>query len=117
MNNHDHVNLDDPLWDFEQPPRATLREFHQYWRQYWREHRRKYTDADKAFYAIDVDGQMFFYFGNTRIKVTEHFSGNGKSMDKLIEDLVHYAAHQGANYADSVLRQDPACCTIPSEVL
>ena len=45
-----------------------------------------------SFYVIEPDGTKYFYCGNTRTKVTEFFSPNGQTMDKLIEKLVRFAA-------------------------
>ena len=40
---------------------------------------------------------MYFYYGNTRIKVSEHFSDKGKPIGMLLEDVIRYsAAHQTA---------------------
>ena len=36
----------------------------------------------------DTDGNQYFILGKTRIKITEHFSDNGKSIDDLISDLI-----------------------------
>ena len=35
---------------------------------------------------------MYYYFGNTRIKVSEHFAKDGKQVDKLIENVIEFAA-------------------------
>lgn len=49
---------------------------------------------DKPFYTVDEDGREYFCIGKTRIRITEHFPENGRSMGELIEDLVLYAARQ-----------------------
>lgn len=36
----------------------------------------------------DADGNQYFIFGKSRIKITEHFKDNGKSIDDLISDLI-----------------------------
>ena len=105
---YEWVDLNTPFWDFEKPPRETLREFDKYWRQYWKEREKQYTDMDKAFYAVEEDGQEYFYIGKTRIKITEHFPEKGKTMGELIEELILYAARQDertddGTYADSTL--------------
>ncbi len=91
---YDVIDLNTPFWDYEQPSRTTLREFEKYWDQYWKEREKQYTDMDKAFYAVDEDGQEYFYIGKNRIKITEHFPEKGKTMGELIEDLILYAARQ-----------------------
>jgi len=91
---YDVIDLNTPFWDYEQPSKTTLREFQKYWDQYWKEREKQYTDMDKAFYAVDEEGQEYFYIGKNRIKITEHFPEKGKTMRELIEDLVLYAARQ-----------------------
>ena len=65
------------------------------WHELWR---KKYgiepepTPENKAFYGIEPNGEIYFYFGGTRIKVTEHFSGTGKSVNALIENVIEYVA-------------------------
>ena len=52
-------------------------------------------DGVPTFYAIEGDGPLYFYYGNTRIKVSEHFSDKGKPIGTLLEDVIRYsAAHQ-----------------------
>ena len=50
------------------------------------------TLENTSFYVIEPDGTKYFYCGNTRTKVSEFFSPNGQTMDKLIENLVRFAA-------------------------
>ena len=55
------------------------------------------TEPDEvpAFYVTEGDGPLYFYYGNTRIKVSEHFSDKGKTIGTLLEDVIRYsAAHQ-----------------------
>ena len=55
------------------------------------------TEPDEvpAFYVTEGDGPLYFYYGNTRIKVSEHFSDKGKPIGTLLEDVIRYsAAHQ-----------------------
>lgn len=33
-------------------------------------------------------GEQFFIIGKNRIKITEHFSANGKQLDELVTDLI-----------------------------
>ena len=52
-------------------------------------------DEVPAFYVVEGDGPLYFYYGNTRIKVSEHFSDKGKPIGTLLEDVIRYsAAHQ-----------------------
>ena len=43
-------------------------------------------------YATDEDGETYFYCGNSRVKVSEHFADTGKPVDSLIENVIGYAA-------------------------
>ena len=38
-------------------------------------------------FTIITDGKRYFICGKNHIKITEHFSENGKTMDKLISVL------------------------------
>lgn len=52
-------------------------------------------DEVPTFYVVEGDGPLYFYYGNTRIKVSEHFSDKGKPIGTLLEDVIRYsAAHQ-----------------------
>jgi len=62
------------------------------WRRMRGEYEPEPTLENTSFYVIEPDGTKYFYCGNTRTKVTEFFSPNGQTMDKLIEKLVRFAA-------------------------
>ena len=52
-------------------------------------------DGVPTFYVEDEYGTLYFYYGNTRIRVAEHFNDRGKPIGTLIEDVIRYsAAHQ-----------------------
>ena len=52
-------------------------------------------DEIPAFYVTEGDGPLYFYYGNTRIRVAEHFNDRGKPIGTLIEDVIRYSvAHQ-----------------------
>lgn len=36
----------------------------------------------------DNNGNQYFVMGKTRIKITEHFADNGKSINELVTDLI-----------------------------
>lgn len=36
--------------------------------------------------------EQYFYCGNTRIKIREHFASEGKTLESLIENVIRYAA-------------------------
>ena len=46
----------------------------------------------EPFYGTELDGEKFFYIGNTRIKVSEHFNKYGKRLEDLLEDVIKYSA-------------------------
>ena len=55
-----------------------------------------------SFYVEVEDGPLYFYYGNTRIKVSEHFSDRGKPIGTLLEDVIRYsAAHQPEKTAEN----------------
>ena len=52
-------------------------------------------DEVPTFYVENEYGTLYFYHGNTRIKVAEHFNDKGKPIGALIEDVIRYSAvHQ-----------------------
>ena len=54
-------------------------------------------DGVPTFYVEDEYGTLYFYYGNSRIRVAEHFNDKGKSIGTLLEDVIRYsAAHQTA---------------------
>ena len=52
------------------------------------------TLENTSFYVTEPDGTRYFYCGNTRIRVSEHFCQSGKPMGKLIETVIQYAANE-----------------------
>ena len=45
----------------------------------------------EPYYGTEPDGEMFFYVGNSRIKVSEHFNKDGKPIEDLLEDVINYS--------------------------
>lgn len=39
---------------------------------------------------------QYFTYGNTRIKITEHFPDVGKTLNELLADVIQYAAKAAA---------------------
>ena len=59
-------------------------------------------DGVPTFYVEDEYGTLYFYHGNARIKVAEHFNDKGKPIGALIEDVIRYsAAHQTEKAAEN----------------
>ena len=69
---------------FFEPPKELLDE--------WQAAYNNEPDGVPTFYAVEGDGPLYFYYGNTRIKVSEHFSDKGKPIGTLIEDVIRYSA-------------------------
>ena len=49
-------------------------------------------DGVPTFYVEDEYGTLYFYYGNTRIRVAEHFNDRGKPIGTLLEDVIRYRA-------------------------
>lgn len=49
---------------------------------------REPTLADTAIYITDENGIEYYCCGNTKIKITEHFAEEGKTMDELLEEFI-----------------------------
>lgn len=65
------------------PPKAVLCEWE-----------RLIEPTPEPFYGTELDGTTHFYIGNSRIKVSEHFSVQGKQLDTLIEDVIKFSKSQ-----------------------
>ena len=62
----------------------------------------KEPDEVPAFYVEDEYGTLYFYYGNTRIRVAEHFNDSGKPIGTLTENVIRYsAAHQTEKTAEN----------------
>lgn len=78
----------DPVFE---PPADLLEE----WRRRYEEP--EPTLENTSFYVVDLDGTKYFYCGNLRIKISEHFADEGKQMDELVEDTVRHHAGRDSN--------------------
>ena len=54
--------------------------------------KRESEPVPEPYYGTEPDGEMFFYVGNSRIKVSEHFAKDGKQLEDLLEDVIKYYA-------------------------
>ena len=79
------VSCFEPIFE---PPLETL----EAWR--YQEDEPEPTLENTSLYVTELDGTQYFYCGNTRIRVSEHFSQAGKPMDTLIENVIQYVAGQ-----------------------
>ncbi len=66
------------------PPKSVLDR----WKQFYKSEAERYPEP---FYGTELDGTTHFYIGNTRIKVSEHFSMNDKPLERLIEDVILFS--------------------------
>lgn len=73
------------------PPAAVIKK----WEKEWEE--RFIANKECSYYGTDLDGTLYYYYGNTRTKVTEFFSPNGQTMDDLILNLVRFAARNSVS--------------------
>ena len=48
-------------------------------------------------YSITENGQEYFIFGKTRIKVCEHFAERGKTFEELLYDVIEYETKNKIN--------------------
>ena len=53
--------------------------------------KRENEPLPEPYYGTEPDGEMFFYIGNTKIKVSEHFAKDGKPLEDLLEDVIKYS--------------------------
>ena len=81
MKNQDLIDLCVCYEPSDFPPKEILRE----WKLESKPKREPY-------YGTEPDGEMFFYVGNTRIKVSEHFNDHGKTINDLLEDVIKHSA-------------------------
>ena len=81
MNNYDPIDLCECYEPLDFPSKEILRE----WKLESKPKREPY-------YGTELDGEKFFYIGNTCIKVSEHFNDKGRSLEDLLEDVIKYSA-------------------------
>ena len=53
--------------------------------------KRENEPKPEPYYGAEPDGEMYFYVGDSKIKVTEHFNDKGKSIEDLLEDVIKYS--------------------------
>lgn len=95
---YDPIDLCACYEPMEEPPQELVNA----WKKRWDDHWNK-IEASKGtvpiFYATDEEGVLYFYHGNTRIRVTEYFADTGKPAAALIEDVIRYSARQKISQA------------------
>lgn len=88
--------------DYHEPSFYPPKEQEEEWRRMRGEYEPEPTLENTSYYVIEPDGTKYFYCGNTRTKVTEFFSPNGLTLDKVIENLVRFAAGQTVSANNSM---------------
>ena len=86
MKNQDLIDLCECYEPMEYLPKEIF--------QAWK---RENEPVSEQYYGTEPDGEMFFYIGNTRIKVSEHFNDNGKPLEDLLEDLITFSDKNSEN--------------------
>ena len=81
MKNYESIDLCECYEPLEYLPKEILRAW-----------KRENEPLPEPFYGTELDGEMFFYVGNSRIKVSEHFNDHGKTINDLLEDVIKYSA-------------------------
>ena len=80
MNHYDPIDLCECYESLEYLPKELL--------QAWK---RDGEPKQELYYGTELDGEMFFYIGNTKVKVSEHFNKDGKPLEDLLEDVIKYS--------------------------
>ena len=81
MKDYESIDLCECYEPLDFPPKEILRD----WKQ-------ENEPKPEPYYGTELDGEKFFYIGNTRIKVSEHFNKDGKRLEDLLEDVIKYSA-------------------------
>ncbi len=81
MKNYESIDLCECYEPLEYLPKEILRAW-----------KHENEPVPEPFYGTELDGEKFFYIGNTRIKVSEHFNKDGKRLEDLLEDVIKYSA-------------------------
>ena len=81
MKNQDSIDLCECYEPLEYLPKEIL--------QAWK---RKSESVPEPYYGTEPDGEIYFYVGNTKIKVSKHFAKGGKPLEDLLEDVIKYSA-------------------------
>ena len=81
MKNQDLIDLCECYEPLDFPPKEILRAW-----------KRESEPKPEPYYGTEPGGEKFFYIGNTRIKVSEHFAKDGKRLEDLLEDVIKYSA-------------------------
>ncbi len=79
----------DPIF---MPPDEVLAEWEK--RRYADDVMQEPTLENTSCFFVEPDGSKFMMVGKMMIKISEHFSENGKDVGNLIEDVIQYSANR-----------------------
>lgn len=94
-----YIDIESCFEPIFEPPLETLEE----WRS-WKDEPEP-TLENTSVYVTEPDGIQYFYCGNTRIRVSEHFSQAGKPMDKLESNLSRVFFPQEFHYVSKYIKE------------
>ena len=80
MNNYDPTDFCECYEPLDYPSKEILKD----WK--WEN-----EPVPEPYYGTVPDGEMFFYVGNSCIKVSEHFAKDGNPLEDLLEDIIKYS--------------------------
>ena len=81
----------DPVFE---PPKSFLDTCKRYWENFCDEIM-KAKPSVPMFYAQGEDGTLYFYHGNSRIRVSEHFKPQGRTYGEIAAETIRYVAKEG----------------------
>ena len=81
MKDYESIDLCECYEPLDFPPKEILKAW-----------KRESEPKPEPYYGTEPGGEKFFYIGNTRIKVSEHFAKDGKPLEDLLEDVIKYSA-------------------------
>ena len=81
----------DPIFE---PPKGFLDACKRYWENFCDEIM-KAKSAVPMFYAQGEDRTLYFYHGNNRIRVSEHFKPQGRTYGEIAAETIRYVAQKG----------------------
>ena len=81
MKDYESIDLCECYEPLDFPPKEILRAW-----------KHENEPLPEPYYGTEPNGEMYFYIGNIKIKVSEHFAKDGKPLEDLLEDVINYSA-------------------------